>query len=102
MSARDDPRYTCDYLDPLKRSIANAVQVFFIDGTSTPRVEVEYPVGHRRRRAEGIPLLVEKLGRNLMGKFAPNEVRKILETFRDHAQLEAMRIRDFTGMFVRA
>ena len=56
MQVVEDPRYTCEYLDPDKRSIANAVQVFFKDGTATAKVEVEYPLGHRRRRAEGIPL----------------------------------------------
>ena len=102
MTVRENPSYSRDYLDPSKRSIANAVQVFFTDGTSTPFVEVEYPVGHRRRRAEGIPSLVEKFERSLTGRFAPNEITQILETFRHRAQLEAMRIRDFSGMFVRA
>ena len=56
----EDPQYSKDYLDPEKRSIANAVQVFFKDGSSTEKVVVEYPIGHRRRRAEGMPLLVKK------------------------------------------
>ena len=57
----EDPQYTKDYLDPDKRSIANAVQVFFKDGSSTEKVAVEYPIGHRRRRAEGMPLLNEEI-----------------------------------------
>ena len=56
----EDSQYSQDYLDPQKRSIANAVQVFFKDGSSTEKVVVEYPIGHRRRRAEGMPLLVKK------------------------------------------
>ena len=56
MTVTEDKGYTRDYLDPEKRSIANAVQVFFADGNRTERVAVEYPIGHRRRRAEGIPL----------------------------------------------
>jgi 2-methylcitrate dehydratase len=60
MVVAEDPQYSKDYLDPDKRSIANAVQVFFKDGTSTRRVEVHYPIGHRRRRAEGIPELIKK------------------------------------------
>ena len=60
MVVAEDPQYSKDYLDPEKRSIANAVQVFFRDGTSTRRVEVHYPIGHRRRRAEGIPELIKK------------------------------------------
>ena len=53
----EDPRYSREYLEADKRSIANAVQVFFTDGSSTEQVAVEYPIGHRRRRVEGIPLL---------------------------------------------
>ncbi len=60
MTVAEDPQYSRDYLDPAKRSIANAVQVFFDDGSKTEKVVVEYPVGHRRRRAEGIPLLEKK------------------------------------------
>jgi 2-methylcitrate dehydratase len=61
----EEPRYSADYLDPEKRSIANAVQVRFADGTTTERVEVEFPLGHPRRRAEGLPLLQRKLEQNL-------------------------------------
>ena len=99
MSASEDPRYSRDYLDPSKRSIANAVQVFFTDGTSTTRVEVEYPIGHRRRRAEGIPLLVEKCGRNLATKFSSEKVAEILALFRDPSRLEPMRVSDFAEMW---
>ena len=60
MEVVEDVRYSEEYHDPDKRSIANAVQVFFNDGSSTPQVAVEYPLGHRRRRAEGIPKLIEK------------------------------------------
>jgi 2-methylcitrate dehydratase len=60
MEVVEEPRYSRDYLDPDKRSIANAVEVLFKDGGTTGKVEVEYPLGHRRRRAEGIPLLVKK------------------------------------------
>src|SRR6266700_6291573 len=64
MVVQEEARYTREYLEPDKRSIANAVQVFFTDGTKTDKVEVEYPIGHRRRRAEGIPLLVQKFKSN--------------------------------------
>ena len=57
-------------LKPIKRSIANAVQIFYKDGTKSKKVEVEYPIGHRRRRDEGIPLLIEKFKRNLARKLA--------------------------------
>ncbi|HET6451598.1 MAG TPA: bifunctional 2-methylcitrate dehydratase/aconitate hydratase, partial [Spirochaetia bacterium] len=64
MQMEEEPRYSADYLDPEKRSIANSVQVFFRDGSATEEVAVEYPVGHPRRRAEAMPLLFEKLRRN--------------------------------------
>ena len=65
-----------DYLDPDKRSIANAVQVFFKDGTATEQVAVEYPIGHRRRRAEGLPLLVEKFEGSLKGHYSEEQAEK--------------------------
>jgi 2-methylcitrate dehydratase len=67
MVVKEEPHYSRDYLDPDKRSIANAVQVFFRDGTSTAKVAVEYPLGHRRRRTEGIPLLLAKARAALSG-----------------------------------
>src|SRR3989449_3060425 len=81
MVVQEDPRYTREYLEPDKRSIANAVQVFFIDGTKTDKVEVEYPVGHRRRRAEGIPLLLQKFKSNAATRFPAERVQKILSLF---------------------
>ena len=65
MVVEEDARYSREYHEPDKRSIANAIQVFFKDGTKTEKVEVEYPIGHRRRRKEGIPILEEKFRRNL-------------------------------------
>jgi 2-methylcitrate dehydratase PrpD len=64
MEVVENPRYSVDYLDPHKRSIANSVQVFFNDGTATERREIEYPLGHRRRREEAAPLLFEKFQAN--------------------------------------
>jgi 2-methylcitrate dehydratase len=101
MQVTEDARYTRDYLDPEKRSIANAVQVFFADGTSTPKIEVEYPVGHRRRREEGLPLLVEKFESNLATHFDPLQSGPILRLFDDRERLETMPVRDFMRMLVR-
>jgi 2-methylcitrate dehydratase len=98
MTPREEPRYSRDYLDPDKRSIANAVQLFFTDGTSTPHVEVEYPVGHRRRRAEGLPLLVEKFERSLRGVFEPERAGEILALFQDRERLGAMRVSELAGL----
>ena len=81
MVVGEDPRYTRQYLEPNKSSIANAVQIFFRDGRATEKVEVEYPVGHRRRRAEGMPLLVEKFSTNAATCLPPERVQKILALF---------------------
>jgi len=100
MTVREDPRYTREYLESDKRSIANAVQVFFANGTATEKVEVEYPIGHRRRRAEGIPLLVKKFKENLATRFDPDRSGKILQRFEDAKQLEQMPVHEFIEHFV--
>lgn len=100
MTVREDLRYTREYLESDKRSIANAVQVFFADGTATEKVEVEYPIGHRRRRAEGIPLLVKKFKGNLATRFDPHRSGRILQLFEDAKQLEQMPVDEFIEHFV--
>ena len=95
----EEARYSQDYLDPDKRSIANAVQVFFNDGTRTDKVAVEYPIGHRRRRAEGIPLLVDKFRSNLASRLAPQWCQKILDLCLDLEALQATPVDQFTDMF---
>jgi 2-methylcitrate dehydratase len=100
MTVREDPRYTREYLESDKRSIANAVQVFFADGTATGKVEVEYPIGHRRRRAEGMPLLVKKFKENLATRFDPERSGRILHLFDDVRSLEQMPVDQFVGYFV--
>jgi len=92
MELEEDPRYTTEYLDPEKRSIANSLQVFFNDGTHTDTVEVEYPVGHRRRRAEGFPLLFAKLRQNLSGQLIEGRADAIIELFQDRQRLERMTV----------
>jgi 2-methylcitrate dehydratase len=100
MRVVEDRHYSRDYLDPEKRSIANAVQVFFRDGTSTARVEVHYPIGHRRRRAEGIPVLREKAQAAFAAHFGAARAGEIMDLFADRARLEAMPVRDFVARFV--
>ncbi|HEX5021376.1 MAG TPA: bifunctional 2-methylcitrate dehydratase/aconitate hydratase [Candidatus Binatia bacterium] len=95
----EDPQYTKDYLDPGKRSIANAVQVFFKDGSSTEKVAVEYPIGHRRRRTEGMPLLVEKFQANLASRLPASQCAAIMELCLDSARLRATSVDRFTDMF---
>src|SRR6266545_393415 len=92
--------YSRDYLDPKKRSIANQLQIFFRDGTKTRKVAVEYPLGHRRRRNEGIPLLEEKFRRNLDRRFPKERRESILELCRDQKRLEATPAKEFVDLFV--
>jgi 2-methylcitrate dehydratase len=91
--------WTKDYLDPKKRSIANAIQVFFKDGSKTPNVAVEYPVGHRRRRKEGIPLLEAKFRVNLARKFADKQRNAIYNLCKDQKRLEATPVHEFVDLF---
>jgi 2-methylcitrate dehydratase len=99
MEVVENPCYSREYLDPEKRSIANAVQVFFSDGTKTGFVEVEYPLGHRRRRAEAIPLLLEKFRANLAVRFPEAQVERIAACCRDQQQLENMPVHEFMELF---
>lgn len=96
----ENRQYSVDYLDPEKRSIGNAVQVFFKDGTFTEQVGVEYPIGHRRRREEGIPLLIEKFSRNLSTLFPAERVAEILDAFADREKFEAMPVNVFMDLWV--
>jgi len=91
-------QYSVDYHDPEKRSIANAVTINFKDGTSTPRVEVEYPIGHRRRRAEGLPLLYNKFEANLKTRFSENQVAELMDLFLDHERLCATPVHELMDM----
>ena len=97
----ENPQYTEDYLDPDKRSIANAVQAFFKDGSSTDKVTVEYPIGHRRRRADGMPLLMKKFEANLASRFAPEQCAAILRLCTNPAALDATAVDQFTDMFAK-
>jgi 2-methylcitrate dehydratase len=77
MEVRENEKFTTDYFDPDKRGIGNAIQVFFKDGSSTERVEISYPIGHRRRRKEGIPELVNKFESALAGHFESEQAQSI-------------------------
>ena len=99
MQITEDKRYSDDYHDPSKRSIANAIQVFFKDGSSTEKVEIEYPVGHRRRRAEGIPLLEAKFKKNLETRFPAWKCDKIFGICLDQDRLESTPVKDFMDLF---
>ncbi|HKB89924.1 MAG TPA: 2-methylcitrate dehydratase, partial [Opitutaceae bacterium] len=100
MHVHEDKGYSLDYLDPDKRSIANAVQVFFRDGTHTERVAVEYPLGHRRRRTEGIPILFDKAENALHTTLEDDRVEEILDLFDQRDKLEQMHVHKFMELFV--
>ncbi len=100
MQVEEDERYSREYHDPDKRSIANAVQVFFKDGSSTDKIEIEYPIGHRRRREEGIPVLEAKFQRNLATRFPKGRCEAIFDLCKDQKALEATEVNAFMDMLV--
>jgi 2-methylcitrate dehydratase len=100
MEIVEDPRYSREYLEADKRSIANAIQVIFKDGSRTEKVEVEYPIGHRRRRIDGIPLLESKFTTNLATRFVAQRCEQILAVCKDQEGLEAMAVNRFVDMWV--
>ena len=99
MQVREDPRFTRDYFDPDKRYIGNSVQVFFQDGSSTPKASVDYPVGHRRRRGEGMPLLLAKCEEALRGHLPPARANRLMELAGDATALDRMPIQDFVDLY---
>jgi 2-methylcitrate dehydratase len=99
MEVVENRQFTVDYLDPAKRSIENSVQLFFADGTQTERLVIDYPLGHRRRREEGIPLLLEKFERNLRGRIAPRRAGAILELCREPERLGSTPVHRFIDLF---
>jgi len=99
MNCVEDPQYSRDYLDPEKRSIANAVQVFFKNGTQTKVAEVQYPLGHRRRRHEALPLLKEKFRENIASHFSEKQASSILNLFSDLERPETMPVHELVDLF---
>ena len=100
MFIEEDNRYSKEYLEADKRSIANSIQIFFTDGSSTEKIEVEYPIGHRRRREQGIPLLVEKFERNLATQFSDQRCQEILSLCLDQETLETTSVPEFMNLFI--
>jgi len=98
MVIKEDERYTKEYLEEDKRSIANAIIINFKDGSSTEKVEVEYPIGHRRRREQGIPLLIEKFISNLNTQFSETRSKEILSLCEDQSALETASVIDFMAL----
>lgn len=96
----EDPTFTADYHDPSKRSIANAITVELLDGTVLDEVVVEYPIGHARRRKDGIPLLIEKYQKNLSRIFSSEQQKVIEAATLDRVTLEKMAVPDFMELFI--
>ena len=99
MEVRENPRFTQDYFDPDRRFIGNSVQVFFRDGSATPKVSIDYPIGHRRRRAEGLPVLLAKFEAALAGQLGVLRANEIIAAVQDPAALDAMPIHRFMDRF---
>jgi 2-methylcitrate dehydratase len=101
MEVRENATFTDDYYAADKRSVANAVQVFFRDDSRTRRVQVDFPIGHPRRRAEGIPALIGKFENSLAQVFPAAQCASIVELFSDPARMDAMPVNEFVARLVR-
>ncbi len=101
MVVRENPAFTVDYFAPDKRGIGNAIQVFFQDGSSSERIEISYPIGHRRRRAEGIPLLVEKFRNAIKTHFDASHAKEIEAICASQGELESIPVPDFLDEWVK-
>jgi 2-methylcitrate dehydratase len=99
MTVKENPQFTRDYFDPDKRFIGNSVQVFFKDGTHTDKVSVDFPIGHRRRRAEGIPVLLDKFRRALAGCLTTAQADEIVHVCEQKERMLAMSVPEFMGLF---
>ena len=101
MEVEENKKFSEDYLDPAKRSIANSLQIFFKDGTSTDVEEVHYPIGHKNRRSEGIPILISKFERNLSTQFSNQHASEIMSLFEDNQRLFNLPVSEFVDFFVK-
>jgi 2-methylcitrate dehydratase len=101
MTVRENTQFTTDYYAADKRYIGNAIQVFFKDGSSSARVAVDYPIGHRKRRAEGMPVLVKKFEASVAAHFSPKQTEAIKTLFADRAKLEQMPVQEFVAGLVK-
>ncbi len=99
MQVIEDQQFSQDYLDPNKRSIANAIEIYFKDGSHTEKLIVEYPLGHRRRREEGIPLLFKKFEENLAGHYSADKIKGLVSLFKDPNLLEQSHVNDLMDKF---
>ena len=101
MLVSENKTFTEEYFAADKRYIGNAMQVHFKDGSSTDRIQVDYPIGHRKRREEGIPVLVKKFEKSIAGKLSDSQVESLNELFADQARLERFPVTEFMSLLVR-
>ena len=101
MHVTENLEFSRDYHDPDKRSIANSMKILFNDGTESDLVTIEYPIGHQRRRAEGLPVLMAKFKRNLSTQFSAERVEAIMSIMSDQSRLAAMTVVDFMELWVK-
>ena len=101
MEVIENPDFSEDYLDSDKRSIGNSIEILFKDGTKIDKISIDYPVGHRMRREEGIPLLLEKFQHSVNAHFSSSQAKKIIKVLSKKDKLLRMSIADFMGMLVK-
>ncbi len=99
MQVAEEPRFTKEYLDPQKRSIGNAIKIIFKDGSETEEVSIDYPVGHRLRRDEGIPKLIAKYTKAMKKHFHPDQASKLIELAKSPKAIDNMRVNEFMNLF---
>lgn len=99
MQVSENEQFSKDYHDPNKRSIANSIKIIFNDGTESEKVSIEYPIGHKRRRAEGIPVLLAKFEKNLATQFGKQQIAEITHALNDTDRLAAMRVDEFMNLW---
>jgi 2-methylcitrate dehydratase len=100
MEVRENPTFTQEYYAADKRYIGNAVQVFFRDGSHTARVQVDFPIGHRKRRMEGMPVLVKKFEASVDAHFKPKQAERIRALFTSPGKLDAMPVNELVAALV--
>lgn len=100
MQVQENPQFSADYLDPHKRSIANSLQIFFKDGSKTEEISVEYPLGHKRRMQEGVPLLLKKFQNNLSTHYNEEQVSEIYKSCQNLEELETILVDKFVDLFL--
>ncbi|MEE9142070.1 MAG: bifunctional 2-methylcitrate dehydratase/aconitate hydratase [Gammaproteobacteria bacterium] len=101
MEVDENETFTEEYYEPEKRYIGNAVQVFFKDGSKTDRIQIDYPIGHRKRRDEGIPVLEKKFETSIAEQLTPSQCSKLVELCADRGKLEATPVHEFVAMMVK-